>query len=355
MGILSNYRRRHVEKNLINGVRANTQKIKNGRDLSAAQEREIKQYWRNLLGIDIPLDWHRYFYKRTGIYSVKFIPTSLYYLELIGRFNQYRMNEAYTDKNLSYKLLPSEYQPETVLRNMNGYFYADNTPISKQEAVEICNNIEDVLIKPTLKCHGDGVCKFSVNNGITSVEGKTIEQLFDSYSPNFIIQKVVHQHPIMDALNPSSVNTVRILTYRSGDEVLVPYTVIRIGRKGAEIDNETAGGISTRINKDGTLCKYAFGSPGNDYVEKTDSGVVLDGYSVPSYHETLELVKSMHLLLPHFNLVGWDIAIDKSRKPVIIEYNTWPELSQSANGPAFGEYTERMIKEIWSRQNTRTC
>lgn len=353
MGILSNYRRRRVEKNLINGVRENTQKIKNGRDLSAAQEREIKQYWHDLLGIEIPLDWHRYFYKRTGVYSVKYIPTSLYYTDLIGRLNQFPMNEAYTDKNLSYRLLPAEHQPEAVIRNMNGYYYANDTPINKQKAVELCENMDDVLIKPTLKSHGDGVCKFHVKNGITSIGDKRIDQLFDEYSPNFIIQKAVHQHTQMNALNSSSVNTIRILTYRSGNEILVLYTVIRIGRQGSDVDNETAGGISTRILADGTLAKYAFGAPGNDNVEKTDTGVVLDGYAVPSYSEAVELVKKMHLLLPHFNLVGWDIAIDTEGKPVIIEFNTWPELSQSANGPAFGDYTERVLREIWNRPNTR--
>jgi len=354
MGLYLNYRKRQVEKELINGVRSNIVKINNDRDLTSAQEKEIKQYWRDLLGIDIPLDWHRYFYKRTGVYSVKYIPTSLYYIDIIGRVNQFPMNEAYTDKNISYKLFPAEHQPEVVIRNVNGYYYSNDTPVNKLKAVGICNNLNDVLIKPTLKSHGDGVCKFYVKNGVTSIAGKTVEQLFDEYSPNFIIQKIVHQHPNMDALNSSSVNTIRILTYRSGDEILLLYTVIRIGKQGAEIDNETAGGISTRINADGTLCKFAFGAPGNDNVEKTDSGVVLDGYKIPSYDKAIDLAKRMHQHLPHFDLVGWDIAIDTEGNPIIIEYNTWPELSQSANGPAFGDYTERVLKEIWHRTNTRS-
>lgn len=354
MRILLTIRRRRIEQRLVKGVRENTKKINNPRDLSTAQEKEIKRYWQDLLGVDIPLDWHRYFYKRTGVYSVKYIPTSLYYTDLIGRFNVFPMNEAYTDKNIADILLPKQYQPEVVLKNMNGRFFIGDKPICKQEAIQFFSNINDVLIKPTLEYHGDGVCKFSVHDGITTVNGLTIEQLFDSYNPNFIVQKVLHQHPQMEALNSSSVNTIRILTYHSEQEVLVLYSVIRIGKQGAEIDNETAGGISTRINADGTLCKFAFGAPGNDNVEKTDSGVVLDGYMIPSYDKAVDLAKRMHLYLPHFDLVGWDIAIDLDGNPIIIEYNTWPELSQSANGPAFGDYTERVLKEIWHRTNTRS-
>ena len=137
MGILSNYRRRHVEKNLINGVRANTQKIKNDRDLSAAQEREIKQYWHDLLGIDIPLDWHRYFYKRTGVYSVKYIPTTLYYTDIIGRINQMQFERAYSDKNLTETLLKGVKHPETVLKNINGHFFFKGENVSKQQAVSL--------------------------------------------------------------------------------------------------------------------------------------------------------------------------------------------------------------------------
>lgn len=354
MHIIPSIRRRRIEQNLIKGVRKNSQKISNTRNLTPAQEKEIKQYWKDLLGIDVPLDWHRYFYKRTGVYSVKYIPSSLYYVELIGRFNRFPMNTAYTDKNIATLLLPTEHQPEFVIKNSNGYYYAGNNPISKQEAIQICSNIEDVLIKPSLECHGNGVKKFSVKNGITSIDGKRIEQIFADYKKDFVVQRIILQHEKMNALNNTSVNTIRILTYHSEDEVLVLYSVIRIGKQGAEIDNETAGGISTRIKADGTLCKYAFGAPGNDNVEKTDTGVVLDGYKIPSYDKAIDLAKRMHLRLPHFDLVGWDIAIDLEGNPIIIEYNTWPELSQSANGPAFGDYTERVLKEIWNRTNTRS-
>ena len=337
---------------LIKGVRKNIRKVKTERDLSREQEAEIKEYYKTLLGIDIPLEWHRYFYKRTGVYSVRYIPTSLYYTEIIGKINQMKFERAYSDKNLTDHLLKGIKFPETVLKNLNGYFYLDGVTVDKETAISACSDLSDVIIKPTLQSHGVGVKKFSVQNGITSIDGESLEHLFDRYKSNFIIQKVVHQHELLDALNPSSVNTIRILTYRSGMEVLVPYTVIRIGRQGWDIDNETAGGISTRINRDGTLAKYAYGSPGNDGIEKTDSGIVLDGYKIPTYEKAVETVKKLHLQLPHFNLIGWDISIDTEGEPVLIEWNVWPELSQSANGPAFGEYTERILKEIWNRPNT---
>ena len=44
---------------------------------------------------------------------------------------------------------------------------------------------------------------------------------------------------------------------------------------------------------------------------------------------------SVHLLLPHFNLISCDIAIDTFGILIIVEYNTRPKLSQSTNRPCF--------------------
>lgn len=337
---------------MVQGVNRNYRKLRSERKLSGEQEREIKKYYKDLLGISVPLAWHRYFYRRTGVYSPKYIPTSLYYTEIIGKINQMRFERAYSDKNITELLLKGIKQPPTVIKNMNGSYYVDGSIVTREKALQICSNMDDVIVKPTLQSHGDGVKKFSVKNGVTSVNGMAIGELFDSYKMNFIVQKVVHQHERMSALNPSSVNTIRVLSYKSGMDVVIPYTVVRIGRQGWDIDNETAGGISAKINADGIVGKYAYGTPGNDMVERTDSGVVLEGYQIPSYEKIVDTVKMLHLQLPHFNLIGWDISVDEDGEPVLIEWNVWPELSQSANGPAFGDYTERILKEIWNRPNT---
>ena len=88
-------------------------------------------------------------------------------------------------------------------------------------------------------------------------------------------------------------------------------------------------------------------------IERTDTDVVLDGYKIPSFEKAVDAVRNLHYQIPHFDLIGWDIAIDADGEPLLIEWNTWPELSQSVNGPAFGDYTERVLKEVWTRKNSR--
>ncbi len=322
-------------------------------ELTREQKREIVEYWKGLVGYEVPTDWHRYFYARTGVYSVKYIPTSLYRFELTGRLNQLPWCVPFSDKNLNDVLLPNIKQPRTYLKNRNGYFYVDNCSVSLDAAVSKCANIGDVIIKPTLSSHGNGVKKLSIKHGIVDEKGTKLKDLLIEYGKNYLIQDIVRQHPIMNALNPDSINTIRIVTYRKGMEVYVMYAAIRIGRKGQQVDNESAGGISAKINLDGTLSKYAYGAPGQDQLEFTDSGVKLEGYRIPSFDRALDMVKEQHLNLPFQDLVGWDICIDEEGNPMLLEWNTTPELSQSAVGPAFGEYTEMVIKDAMSRPNSR--
>ena len=161
-----------------------------------------------------------------------------------------------------------------------------------------------------------------------------------------MIQKKVHQHKDMSALNPSSLNTLRILSYRSDMEVLIIYSVVRIGRLNQVIDNQSAGGLSTTITPGGKLGKFSFGSVGNDGIEKTDTGIKLEGYQIPSYDKAIEFVKRLHFRLPFFDIIGWDVAIEENGEPILVEFNTGPGLSQSAFGSGMGEYTERIIKEL---------
>lgn len=341
-----------VEK-YIRQVNESYQKLPNKVELTKEQKQEIQDFYVPLVGYEVPTDWHRYFYARTGLYSVKYIPTSLYRLELTGRLNQLPWCVPFSDKNLNDILLPDMKQPHTYLKNRNGYFFVENKAASLDDAVAKCADMGDVIIKPTLSSHGRGVKKLHVENGVVDAKGTKLKDLLSGYGKNFLIQDLVKQHPAMSALNPDSINTIRIVTYRTGMDVSVLYAAIRIGRKGQTIDNESAGGISAKINMDGTLCKFAYGAPGQDKIELTDSGVRLEGYQVPSFEKAIAVVKEQHLNLPFQDLLGWDICIEETGDPVMLEWNTTPELSQSAVGPAFGDYTEMVIKDAMNRPNSR--
>ena len=333
-------------------ITKNFKDLKHHRKLTCAQKKEVQDFYVGLTGRKVPLYCHEYFYSRNGFFTKEYVPENFYMCELVPRANLHRFQGAYGDKNMCDFLFPGENVAHSILKNMNGYFYYEGQPVSEEEAISRCGNLEKVIIKPSRKSEGRRVCMFSAKDGVTDLEGKTVAQLFKEYKKDFLIQDWVRQHADMAALNPTSVNTIRVLSYRSGMDVLIIYSVARIGRSGAVIDNQSAGGICTTISKEGKLGKEAFGGYSEDGITKTDTGIELEGYQLPSYEKVIEMVKRLHLKLPFFNIVGWDIAIQQDGEPVLIEFNTNPGLSQSAFKSGMGDYTERIIRELWPRPNT---
>ena len=327
--------------------------LENHRRLTKEQKKEIQDFYLDAIGKKVPLYMHEYFYSRNGIFSKYYIPSTLYLCELLPKANNYAMSSFYSDKNFYELLFPGENIVHSFLKNINGYYYYEDEPVSEEEAILRCQNMQEVIIKPSRESKGTGVQLISVKDGITDKEGKTVAKMFKEYKKNFLIQNRVRQHKDMAALNPTSLNTLRILTYRSGMEILLVYSVVRIGRLNQVIDNQSAGGLSTTIDSEGKLGKFSFGKVGSDNIEKTDTGITLEGYQVPSYDTAIEFVKRLHFRLPFFHIIGWDVAIEENGEPILVEFNTKPGLSQSAYGSGMGKYTERIIRELWPRPNTR--
>lgn len=350
--IVAAYNKRQRAKGLKYKITKNFKDLKVHRKLTKAQIKEVDDFYISMIGKKVPLYCHEYFYSRTGVFSKDYIPKDFYTLELLYRANVHEFRGAYDDKNVCDIILAGENVVHTILKNMNGYYYYEGKPVSVEEAISLCQNMDQVIIKPAMEMQGNGVQMLTVSNGKTNINGKTIGELFKQYKHNFLIQNCVKQHKDLAALNPTSVNTMRILSYRSGMEVLIVYSVIRIGRKGQVIDNQCAGGISTAITKDGKLSNTAFGGYSEDNVTITDSGIALDGYQLPSYDKAIAFVKRLHMKLPYFDIIGWDVSIEENGEPILIEYNASPGLSQSAFCSGMGENTERIIRELWPRKNT---
>ncbi|HEU4849625.1 MAG TPA: sugar-transfer associated ATP-grasp domain-containing protein [Terrimesophilobacter sp.] len=138
----------------------------------------------------------------------------------------------------------------------------------------------------------------------------------------FLVEQVIPQHPEMAALNPSSVNSLRIVTYFDGTEVHVLARVLKMGNDDV-IDNFAHGGMYTMLDENGRAVHAAFDVAGDAYEIHPVSGIRIPGFQVPLYDQVLELVDEVARVIPQIPYVGWDVAISPDR-PVVIEgnYNT---------------------------------
>lgn len=323
--------------------------------LTKGQEADVKAFFKKHIGREVPTYWHQYLYSRNGLWSEKYIPTSVYNSSIIWRLNKWQFRHAYADKGFYDTLFYDINRPHTIVKNVNGYFYDDSHPLTENEAIERCSNLKEAIIKPTLGgTWGIGVKLIQSADGIIADTNRPVKELFGSYKQSFIIQERLEQHPDMAKLNPTSLNTIRVMSYRRGDEVVILYAVVRIGRNGQVVDNETAGGIKADIDlSTGRIKGCAIGSPKEKDMPFTDVGTPTDGYQIPCFQAVLDKVKEMHYRLPYFTLIGWDMSIDKDGKPALIEWNRAAELSQVAHGPAFGDLTEEILAYAMHRENTR--
>ena len=143
-------------------------------------------------------------------------------------------------------------------------------------------------------------------------------------SESFIFQEVVLQHEILKKINDSSLNTLRVVTYKNKENIVeVLSGFIRLGRKGAIVDNAHAGGIVVSFNKYSGKMRpmglQLIDNGGGIFYHHPDSSIVFEDYQIPYYSEVIDVVSKASRFLK-FPLLGWDVAITPNG-PTIVEVN----------------------------------
>lgn len=148
----------------------------------------------------------------------------------------------------------------------------------------------------------------------------------------WILEELIEQVPEMAQFNPTSVNSVRIPTFRTTDGIKIFGTFMRMGRKGSVVDNAGAGGIFVRIDEEtGQIISDGHTEQGEVYVQHPDSGVTFKGFQIPRWEELRELAVQCHQEIPKHKYVGWDFALTKSGW-VMLEGNWGQFLCQQVSG-----------------------
>lgn len=86
------------------------------------------------------------------------------------------------------------------------------------------------------------------------LEKKSYSEIEDSliksvFAQKFIFQELIPQHKALNKINPYSVNSLRIISYKNKEKKVEILTgVLRVGANKAIVDNTHAGGILTSLN-----------------------------------------------------------------------------------------------------------
>lgn len=147
----------------------------------------------------------------------------------------------------------------------------------------------------------------------------------------YLAEQAICQHPDLNALCPSSVNTLRIVTLVARGEARFMYALLRVGSGTGHVDNISSGGMYTLIGTDGTLEFPAFCDKTGLYYDKHPvTGTAFPGFSVPCFNEAVELCRKAAMVEPRLGYIGWDVAITP-HGPVIVEGNVLPGYDMAQN------------------------
>lgn len=155
------------------------------------------------------------------------------------------------------------------------------------------------------------------------------------------LQEVIRQDPRMSAIGGSAVNTVRVVTLMTpSHDVAIIGCALRTGVGRSYVDNWSAGGVAIGVDTEtGRLRKYGYDIKGHRYTQHPTSGFAFDGYQVPEWQAILQTAATVQRELPFSRLLGMDICLDQTGKPVVIETNGLPDFVfiEQLNGPLLSD------------------
>jgi hypothetical protein len=178
-----------------------------------------------------------------------------------------------------------------------------------------------VIAKPSLGARGSGV-------EYIDAARRDPRALYKALLRNGqdIVEEPIIQHDTLQRLYPSSVNTIRVVTVRTGSQVDIIGTDLKFGVHGNRVDNLHMGGIAAPIDPDtGIITRAATSNSvwSPRYELHPDTQEVILGFQVPFWTSVMELARKASDVVPQVRTVGWDIAVTPTGAILVEGNDNW--------------------------------
>ncbi len=150
------------------------------------------------------------------------------------------------------------------------------------------------------------------------------------YKNNYdLVEEFIIQHPVLNKLSPSGVNTIRIITQLDENkEVIILGCRQRIS-VNSNIDNMAGGNLAANID---VLTGKISGTGVYSDITKKDqanhpiTNFTIENLQLPFWNDTICMVKEAAKLYPQNRSIGWDIAITENGPGLIEGNHDWCKL-----------------------------
>ncbi|MBR6095572.1 MAG: hypothetical protein IKP82_01320 [Oscillospiraceae bacterium] len=287
---------------------------------------------------DVNCKWAQYYWSCNGIASPYYIPSDVWFSKLCRKLNSLdRFGwPQFQDKNYLDLLFRDVRQPEIVVRNVAGQLLDRQfNAITLKEAIALCLREAELLVKPSISSKGGRGIAF-LGNAENPATEDTVAAMFSERGNDFSVQRVLRQHSKLAALNPDSINSIRVQTLLWKGKVYVLSALVRVGVKGCRVDNPHASdGVSCVLTPEGAMVQTAYDRNWRSR-PTLPNGEAPGGLEIPFYDQIIETVRKLQYRVPHSRLVGWDMSVSEDGEPILIEANLdYPEVyfHQLGKGP----------------------
>lgn len=183
-----------------------------------------------------------------------------------------------------------------------------------------------VFVKPR-----DGCCGVGCAIEDCSTDDARAALLAKYGGSNFVAEEVIVQHEGLAALNPLSVNTIRITTFLCRDgrvEFPVGSANLRVAMNDSPAVNLARGGLTAPVDlKTGRVIRDAIDAFGGSAACHPVSGVPFAGYEIPCWEKVVDTAAKLARVVPEVPWVGWDLTVNGDGRVVAIEGNAIPDLT----------------------------
>lgn len=322
---------------------------------------EIKAYKKRWSGLGYWVD--PIYYKTFSNYvkpDIDFVPEDISHNVIETLLDPPLFRGYYSDKNMFDRVLANipNASPNTLFRRIGGFYYDANY----QSIVDINDDIlyqhldgyRKIIVKPTIDTSsGIGIRFYELLNGewvdVQSGDPLSLLKLEKELGGDYIVQEAMKQSAFMAQFNPTSVNTLRLFTYRSvkDNQVHVLNAIMRIGRNGSLVDNAHQGGATIGINiETGELNHFMVDQDAKYFTTFNDIDFEKESFVIPEWEQIKEFARRIGEANIYHRCLNMDIMIDEQGNPRFIEYNltqmsVW--LFQFNNGSCYGKFTDEII------------
>lgn len=291
----------------------------------AREMRLVEEYW----GCK-PLHYVRY-----GLFDkelsdeqlLDYIPPYYFYNYYTSKLSDSIDRTAYRNKQNQYRLFVERGIPtaDTVAFIKNGSVTSvDGRPMELGKLPLVDG--DKLFVKPAFGKGGTGILAVKKHDGELyccnrKIKADDIADMLDR-NGTYVVQYGLKQRSDLSFINPSSVNTLRVVTQLRDAKPFMSVCVMRIGRNGKDVDNSHQGGLSVGVDVDsGRLFPTATAEHGGGtYMQHPDTGFVFDGFAIEGWERLKGQILDYASRVPEIAELAWDVAVT-DKGAVIIEIN----------------------------------